>query len=172
MRLILVAVLSLGTLLAQAPSAPSKEHVTAMKKFEFLLGEWKGESWTQTAQGKEYAVGTETVQSKLDGLVVVVDGDFKHKETGKQVHKAFGVFSFTPRADMYRFYAFTANGQMVDAKLQMMDKGFDWSFDPGPGIQIKYKMRLDEKGDWVEKGEMTRDGATSQFFEMRLQKVK
>jgi hypothetical protein len=61
---------------------------------------------------------------------------------------------------------------MADAKVSMRDNGFDWSFEPNPGILIRYQMRLSEKGEWVEKGEMTREGATRQFFEMRLQKVK
>jgi hypothetical protein len=173
MKLIAAVLVAAALLTAQGPPAgPSPEHIAAMKKFDFLLGEWKGESWTQIGPTKEYAVGTETVRKELDGLLVVVNGDFKHKETGKQVHKAFGVFSFNPRADWYRFHAFTSNGNMADAKVAMVDKGFDWSFEPGPGMLIKYKMRIDAKGDWVEKGEMTSEGKTVQFFEMRLQKVK
>jgi hypothetical protein len=173
MRLIAVALLTLGVLAAQAPPAgPTPEHIAAMKKFDFLIGEWKGESWTQMGPKKEFAVGTETVRKELDGLLVVVNGDFKHKDTGLQVHKAYGVFSFNPRADWYNFFAFTSNGQIALAKVAMVDKGFDWSFEPSPGILIKYKMRIDEKGDWVEKGEMTREEKTVQFFEMRLQKMK
>jgi hypothetical protein len=61
---------------------------------------------------------------------------------------------------------------MVEAKVSMRDNGFDWSFEAGPGVQIRYQMRLDEKGDWVEKGSMTREGTTRQFFEMHLKKIK
>jgi hypothetical protein len=170
---ILTSFLFAAFLFAQAPQQPTPEHVAAMKKLQFMVGEWQGESWTDMGSGKRYSVGTEVIQAKLDGLVITMDGSFKSKDNpGQNVHNAYGVLSFNPRSDMYRFFAFTANGQMADAKVSMRDKGFDWSFDAGPGIQIRYQMRLDDKGEWVEKGEMIREGTPRQFFEMRLRKVK
>lgn len=160
------------TLLAQAPpTEPSAEHLAAMKKLSFLIGEWRGESWTQTGKEKTVSAGTEIVQSKLNGTILTVEGSFKDA-AGKPVHTAFGVFSFNPRSDLYRFQAFTGAGQMVDAKVSMRDNAFDWSFEAGPGVQVRYRVQLDEKGEWVEKGEMTREGKTVQFFEMRMRKVK
>jgi hypothetical protein len=160
-----------GTLLAQAPTQPTPEHVAAMKKLSFLVGEWRGESWTMVGKEKRTSTGTEIVQSKLNGTIITVEGTFKDA-AGKTVHNAFGVFSFNPRSDLYRFHAYTSAGQMADAKVSMRDKGFDWSFEAGPGVQVKYQVRLDEKGEWVEKGEMTREGSTVQFFEMRMRKIK
>ena len=169
---ILAALFLCISLFAQAPpTQASPEHVAAMKKFDFLLGEWRGESWTLVGKEKRTTTGTEIVQSKLNGLVVTVDGTFKDAR-GQTVHSAFGVFSFNPRSDLYRFQAHTAAGQMADAKVSMRDQGFDWSFEASPGVQVKYEVRLDEKGEWVEKGEMTREGTKVQFFEMRMRKVK
>ena len=161
------------SLIAQAPTQPPPEHIAAMKKLDFMIGEWHGESWTDMGAGRKYSVGTEVIQSKLNGTIVTMDGLFKSKEKPDEVvHNAFGVMSFNPRSDLYRFHAYIANGQMVDAKVSMRDNGFDWSFEAAPGIQIRYQMRLDEKGEWVEKGAMTREGTTRQFFEMHLRKVK
>src|SRR5215203_2479196 len=130
----ILAVLLMGvSLFAQAPpTQASAEHIAAMKKFDFLLGEWRGESWTLVGKEKRTSTGTEIVQSKLNGTIVTVDGAFKNA-AGQSVHSAFGVFSFNPRSDLYRFHAYTAAGQMADAKVSMRDKGFDWSFEPMTG---------------------------------------
>jgi hypothetical protein len=173
MRILLSVLLMSFALSAQAPTEPPPEQIAAMKKLNFMIGEWKGESWTDMGSGKRYSVGTEVIQYKLNDTIITMDGLFKSKDpSAKTVHNAFGVMSFHARADLYRFHAYTANGQMVEARVAMRDNGFDWSFDAGPGVLIRYRMRLDDKGEWVEKGEMTRDGTTRQFFEMRLQKVK
>lgn len=172
MRIALAFLLLGASLYAQAPPLqPTPEHAAAMKKLDFLIGEWRGEAWTLTGKEKHTSAGTEIVQSKLNGTVVTVDGAFKNA-AGQTVHNAFGVLSFNPRSDLYRFHAYVGSGQMVEAKVSMRDSGFDWSFDAGPAVQIRYQLRLDEKGDWVEKGEMTREGVTVQFFEMRMRKVK
>lgn len=169
----LLALAFLGVLLfGQAPpTQPSPQHIAAMKKLDFLIGEWKGEAWTLIGKEKHTSAGTEVVQSKLNGTILTVEGTFKNA-AGNTTHNAFGVFSFNPWSDLYRFHAYTAAGQMVEARVAMRDRGFDWSFEPSAGIQIRYKLRVDEKGEWVEQGEMTREGNTVQFFEMRLRKVK
>ena len=52
---------------AQDPAAAQRE---AMKKLDFLVGEWKGEGWMEFAPGQRRTFrGTEVVQSKLDGLL-------------------------------------------------------------------------------------------------------
>jgi hypothetical protein len=153
---------------AQAPREASPDHFAAMKKLSFLVGEWQGESWTQMGPDKRTSKGTEIVQSKLGGLLLVIDGRF---ESGGQVaHNAYGVLSYDPRAERYRFNAYTTNGQMADAKVELKEGGFDWSFQPNPGITIRYEMRLNDTGEWVEKGYFVRDGSPVQFFEMHLKK--
>jgi hypothetical protein len=153
---------------AQAPREASPDHFAAMKKLSFLVGEWQGESWSQMGPDKRTSKGTEIVQSKLGGLLLVIDGRFE--TDGKVTHNAYGVLSYDPRAEQYRFHAYTGNGQMADAKVELKEVGFDWSFQPNPGITIRYEMRLDDKGEWVEKGYFVRDGTPIQFFEMHLKK--
>lgn len=153
------------------PTEATPEHLAAMKKLSFMIGEWQGESWTLMGREKQVSTGTEVVQSKLNGTILVVEGTFKDK-AGKTVHNALGIFSFNPRSDLFRFHAFTAAGLMVEPKIAVKDQGFDWSFESAPGTRIQYRMQIDEKGEWVEKGEMTREGKTFQFFEMRLRRVK
>ena len=75
MRLLPFLLAGIG-LLAQAPTQPSPEHLAAMKKLSFLVGEWRGESWTQMGPQKRSSTGTEVVQSKLNGTILTVEGSF------------------------------------------------------------------------------------------------
>ncbi|HYP06518.1 MAG TPA: hypothetical protein VER03_09855 [Bryobacteraceae bacterium] len=171
MKLLVLALLGMSVWAQAPPTEPSPEHLAAMKKLSWMIGEWRGEAWMQVGPQKHTSTGTEVVQSRLNGSILTVEGSFKDA-TGKPTHTAFGVLSFNPRSDWYRFHAFTGAGQMADAKVAMRDNGFDWSFEAAPGVQVRYRVNLDENGEWVEKGEMTREGKTVQFFEMRLRKVE
>ena len=68
--------------------------------------------------------------------------------------------------------AYRADGQFIDAWIKPGEGGLTWSFDiPGMGT-MRYTMRINEKGQWHEIGEMSRDSGTTwnQFFEMTLDK--
>ena len=168
MRRIALAFALTFALHAQMPREASDDHLAAMKKLSFLVGEWQGESWMQMGPEKRTSKGTEVVQLKLGGLLLVVEGRFE--SGGQVIHNAYGVLSYDPRAKQYRFHAYTANGYMADAKVDVKETGFDWSFEPNPGTTVRYEMRLDDKGEWLEKGFFVREGNPIQFFEMRLKK--
>src|SRR3974377_2170985 len=68
-------------LLAQAPASGQRAE---MKKLDWLVGQWKGGGWIQMApQGRKEFTEAETVQSKLDGLVFLIDGQGKSKARDK-----------------------------------------------------------------------------------------
>lgn len=53
----------------------------AMQKVDFLVGQWKGESWTEIIPGhRQRSEGTESVESKLDGLLLTIEGVHRRKE--------------------------------------------------------------------------------------------
>jgi hypothetical protein len=115
----LLLLLTGATGLGQDAKAPAVQ-LEAMKKLSFLVGEWKGESWTEIVPGKrQTSTGTETVQSKLGGLLLVIEGVHKRKDGGKEagdvVHSAFGVISYDEKAKRYRFQAYTNRGNYVEA---------------------------------------------------------
>src|SRR4051794_2431812 len=67
-------------LLAQAPASGQRAE---MKNLDWLAGQWKGVGWIQMGpQGRKEFTQTETVQSKLDGLVLLIEGEGKSKENG------------------------------------------------------------------------------------------
>jgi hypothetical protein len=66
--------------------------------------------------------------------------------------------------------AYRADGQRVDADVKVAPNEMVWGFDDPRIGRIRYTMRLNEKGQWHEVGEVSRDAGQSwfQFFEMTL----
>ncbi len=150
-----------------------------MKKLNFLVGDWKGEGWIEMGPGGRSSFKqTETVQSKLNDTVVIVEGLGKGKlaSTGQEgiVHNALAVISYDSRSRKYQFRAFRADGNFVDAEMTTEGNGLVWGFrEPQRNVEIKYTIKLTDAGLWNEVGEFSMDGKTwRKFFEMTLQRVK
>ena len=169
-------VLTQGAALARQGQQASSAQIEAMKKLHFLVGEWKGEGWTEFVPGqRRTAIATEKGQVKLNGTVLMLEGLGKTKIPGKQeevvVHNAMGILSYDDNAKLYRLRSYLANGHWIDAEAKFTDKGFQWGFQV-QGMSMRYTVKLNEKGEWFEFGEMSQDGKTwRQFHEMTLQRV-
>ena len=159
---------------AQPPVAAQRE---AMKKLDFLVGQWKGDGWMEFAPGQRRTFkGTEVVQRKLDGLLVSVEGEHRGQVGGKGeevvVHSAFALVSYDEMAKRYRFQAFTGRGSYEDAEAKVSDGQLVWGMKVPQFGDVRYTIKLDDKGRWFEIGEVTRDGKVWQrFFEMTMQRV-
>jgi hypothetical protein len=164
-----------ASVMAQGPASPHREE---MKKLDFLIGEWKGEGWTEFVPGQRRTSPiSETVQSKLGGTILLVEGLGKIKVPGKQeevvVHNALGVISYDLKAKLYRVRSYLADGRSVDAEAKFISSGFQWSFQAPQGMSVRYTVKLTDKGEWFEVGEMSQDGSNwRQFHEMTLQRLK
>ena len=159
---------------AKAPAAQRE----AMKKLDFLEGQWKGESWTEFVPGRRQAAqGTETVRSKLGGLLLTIEGVHRRKtgakEGGPVVHGAFAVVSYDAAAKRYRFQAYTDRGGYTEGEAKVADGSLEWGFRVPQFGEVRYTIKLNDKGQWFEVGEVSRDGKDwRQFFEMTLERVK
>lgn len=147
-----------------------------MKQLDFLVGEWTGEGWIQMGPGpRQPFVQSEIVRTKLGGALVTMEGLGKHPETGKVVHDAFAVVAWDEQKKHLRMSAFVApQGRGVDTTMETGDKTAVWTMETPQGMRIRYTIRLDDKGQWHEIGEVLRPGNAEwfQFFEMTLRKVK
>jgi hypothetical protein len=149
-----------------------------MKKLDFLVGQWSGEGWILMGRNDRRTFRqNETVQSKADGTVLVIDGLGKGKlpnqETESIIHSAFGVISFNKETKMHRWQAFRGDGTSFDSQPKITGKTIVWGFqDPRAG-EIRFTIMLNEKGQWFEVGEMSRDNGKTwlKFFEMTLNKT-
>jgi len=176
--LVWILVLGVGRDLAGQLPQPSAKQLEAMKKLDFLVGEWKGEGWTEMVPGQRKSSPIrESVQPKLGGMVLLVEGLGKHKVPGKDeevtVHNAVGILSYDERAGIYRLRSYVLSGQSTDAEARFTDGGFQWGFKAGPSLSFRYTVKLTDKGEWFEIGEMSPDGTSwRKFHEMTLQKMK
>lgn len=157
---------------AQAPRrGPDPAELEAMKKLEFLVGRWEGTGWIQFGERKFDFAGSETVQAKLNGRVLLVEGDFSSEVQGKRVpvHQTLAVISRDQQQGQYRFRTWLASGGSGDHELKLLEspQGFEWTTSSG----MRFTMKL-ENGEWVEAGERPGEGGGwIRFFEMRLKKM-
>jgi hypothetical protein len=176
-----VAVILLTGFVGSSPGQPpagAAGQRDAMKKLDFLIGHWKGEGWMEFAPGRRRTFkGTESVQRKLDGLLTTMDGEHRGRvgDKGEEVvvHSAFAVISYDDKANRYRFHAFTGQGSSVDAEAKVSDGRLVWEMKIPQVGEMRYTIKLDDKGRWFEIGEVSQDGkAWRKFFEMTLERVE
>ena len=161
-----------------AVAAQSQTGLAEMKKLDFLVGNWQGEGWMEFGPGqRQKSAVIESITAKVGGRVFVIEGLGKAKVPGKDeesvVHNAFAILYYDEVAKRYQMRAFLANGQSVNAETSLADGVFEWGFQIPQG-KVRYRIRLNDRGQWFEQGHMSADGGKTyrQFFEMTLDKVK
>jgi hypothetical protein len=144
-----------------------------MKKLDWFVGHWKGTGWIQMGpQGRHEFTQSETIEAKLDGLVLVIEGPGKAKEDGSTVHTALAFVSYDHRANKFRWHAFTPEGQ-IDTEAKVGKDTLEWTLEIPPRGRMRYIITRNEKGEWFEVGEMIQEDQTRhKFFEMTLRKEK
>jgi hypothetical protein len=163
-----------SSLLAQGSVSAQRE---AIKKFDFLVGQWKGSGWNEQAPGQRHTFSiNETVQSKLGGLVLLIEGIGKAKmpgdEEGPVMHQALATLSYDEQARRYRFISYTAEGRFGDNEARLIEGGLEWGFQIPQGGRIRFTIKLTPQGEWFEIGEFSQDGKTwRRFLEMTLRRV-
>src|SRR5213592_2695089 len=142
-----------------------------MKKLDWLVGHWKGTGWIQMGpQGRHEFTQTETIEARLDGLVLVIEGSGKAKEDGSTVHSALAFLSYDPRANQFRWHAFTPEGQ-IDTEAKVGTDTFEWTLQIPQRGRMRYTITRNDKGEWFEVGEMSREDQTwYKTFEMTLRR--
>lgn len=138
--------------MCRLPQAPDLNvQRSAMKKLDFLVGDWSGEMRIQRGPGEPIElIQTELAQYKLDGLVLTIEGTGKAKSTG-QVHlQALGIISYDDDGKSYRLRVFN-DGRFLEAELMLSDKGqgMSWGFALGD-IRTNSVMRINDRGEWTE----------------------
>jgi hypothetical protein len=165
---LMTAALPAGT---PAQETDAERQLTEMRKLDFLVGTWEGSSDFRMGPGEaKTATGTEQVETRLGGLVLLVQALFLDVN-GEKVHEALAVISFDETAGHYRFSSYLADGRSTDGTGRLVDGVFEWQ--PSQTQNVRYRVQLDEQGRWHEIGEYTRgDGSWEQFFEMTLARTE
>ena len=148
--------------------------LAAMKKLDFLHGDWQGESWVETRGTRRELMGMENVDWKLGRKLLLIEGVHRDKMSGKIDHNAVTIITWDSSLKQYRVRAYQADGSTVDAEGKLVDGRFEWGFRAPQGrIRVRYVIALDAMGRWKETGEVSPDGATwNKFYEMTLERTR
>ncbi len=166
-RLLKFLMLAAAACAQQAPDLAAQRD--AMKKLAFLVGKWEGDANVVTQKGPVKVRQTESVQYKLDGLILLIEGTGRDPEKGNVMFQAFATVTFDDAAGVYHFRAYN-DGRYLDTELKVPENGFEWGYEAGPA-KIRFSMKLNAKGEWVETGEVTMGGGPPRkTFEMTVRK--
>ncbi|HEY8563190.1 MAG TPA: hypothetical protein VIL74_22625 [Pyrinomonadaceae bacterium] len=170
-KILLAAVILLAALIDVSAQENNAERLrTEVKKLDGMVGQWRGSGWIQQGAARETFAGTETVQRKLDGLALLVEGRFTNPE-GKVIHETLAVLDFNDKDSKYRFRTYLATGRSGEHELKLLPDAYEWGFQSPMGT-IRYNIKT-ANDVWFETGEFSKDGKTwIKFFEMKLDKVK
>ena len=174
---ILFCVLSINLAFAQYIDSLQ---VNEMKKVHWLVGKWEGEGWMMFGPEEKHTFSqTETVTSKLNGLLLAIEGlgiaGTSEEGGSKIIHNAFAVLSFDSANQRFVMRAHKADGAFTEADALVDDNGnFIWGFNHPYAGELRFTIRQNDKGQWYEIGEVSNDDGDSWFqnFELLLNKVE
>ena len=162
---------------AQAPvDTPASLQRTEMKKLDFLVGEWKGESSIVIGTEKRRSNVSEKIEKRLNGLALIIEGvgSVKQPDGGERiVHHALAMVNYDESTQKYRFMSQIDKGYFTNADATIEDGAFCWRLKNAQMGDVRYQIRLTADGKWSETGEYSRDGKNwTPFFESLLTKVR
>jgi hypothetical protein len=160
--------------MAQTAKTPNVEaQRTAMKKLEFLVGDWSGEATVLRGPGQFVdMVQTESAHFRLDGLVLMIEGVGRIKTDGKVSLQALGLISFDDETGTYKMRAFN-DGRWLETEVKVSDGGnsMSWGFALGQ-FKTATVLRINEKGEWTEHGEITIGERPSQkMMDLKVRRI-
>jgi hypothetical protein len=143
-----------GLLAAQQPEPSTTDaQRQAMQKLAFLRGNWSGPVSIARGPGEPlHLIQSETVEYKLDGLVMLIEGR-STGASGKAQFAALATVAYDGATHTYRFRAYN-DGHYIDTELSVLAGGFSWGFNAGPA-KIENTMHLTAQGEWQEITEVT-----------------
>ena len=158
-----------GAMWAQQPGNGAAAQRAAMEKLAFLAGHWAGPVTITRGPGEPlHLTQTETIEYKLDGLVLLVEGKSTGAD-GKAQFSALATIAYDDASHAYHFRAYH-DGHYLDTELSVPANGFSWGFAAGPA-HILNTMHLGEKGEWDEVTDVTfGDNPPHRSVDMQLQR--
>ena len=158
-----------------APAPPGAPGAAAekMKALSWLAGVWEGEAWIVGPGGQRSTVEQrERVEWKAGGEVLLIQGRgvMRDPQSGVErvVHDALAALAWDPDSGGHVMWTYRAGGGPGKPEVTVDGSTVVWGFPAGGG-RIRFTIRRDGEGRWVETGERSSDGAAwTPFFGMTL----
>jgi hypothetical protein len=160
--------------LAALADTPSPTAAAEMAKLASLAGKWKGGGWMLGPRGKTFSDSEETVEARLDGRALLIEGFHTDPATKEVVHHALAILAWDDARGEYRFASALAAGRTGTFPGRMENGDFVWTMAIPGGPTNRFTISLADPDKWVETGDVTLDGGKSwkRFFEMSLARVR
>ena len=164
-----------ATSLSSAQSPPPVQG--ELSKAAFLLGKWQGAGWIEFQPGRRAEFRQfETISLKLGGGAIVMEGLGTRKGAdGNDIvtHEAIGILTWDAAQKKALMRAYRTGGQFVDADVTLEPNKLTWKFRIQGIGDTRYTIVLDDKGQWFEIGEISKDSSEwRKFFETTLARVQ
>jgi len=160
-----------------SPADEASPRLAAIKKLDNWVGTWKGTGWAfnETGQRFDFTL-TETVQRKVAGTVLLLDGKGVRKnDKGEEVttHDGLVVVSYDEKTQRYYWHGHDVGRDPVNTELKMIDGAMQWDLQtPNRGATVRFTIKI-ENNRWHETGEASVDGkAWNKFMEVTLERQK
>jgi hypothetical protein len=152
-----------------APAAPDialqREKMAALS---IIAGEWRGEGWMMTREGRVAFTQTEVVKPALGGNVLTINGTGRgagQPADAEPVFQALAIVSYDERSGKYMMRSY-AQGRAGDFEIRPRAEGLAWSL---PNVEYDAVVM---DGVWTEKGFYKGpDGKMTQFIEFTVRRV-
>jgi hypothetical protein len=146
--LLLTGALGFSVAAQQPASTGTDAQRVAMQKLSFLAGRWAGPVTIARGPGEPlHLTQTEDIAYKLDGLVLLVEGQ-STDANGKALFSALATVAYDDATHTYHIRAYN-DGHYLDTELSAVANGFSWGFTAGPAHIIN-TMHLNDRGEWSE----------------------
>lgn len=152
------------------------EQKAAIKKMQWLIGDWRGTSTVLVDGLKRITNIKESVQTALDGTILQITVRATDKDSSTRLqslaYTSFSVISYDIKKQVYRWTTWRNNGNDYDQyPFTVGDNFFEYTSENNDG-KVRYKGMLGSKGEFLETGEFLKKDSWQQFINMKLIKSK
>ena len=174
--LILLLALPVTTLAQGRGTSDAAKARAALAPFAKLVGQWEGEARVSLVPGAppQVAMQRYDITSEAGGTIIRVKGVGKSADgtaKGPGIFEANATIWFDPQQNRLRMSARQAQGDSIDASIEVRPDTLIWGF-PFQAGRVRFTIAYSAT-DWHEVGHFIREGAPPiQALESRLKKVK
>ncbi len=147
--------------LITAFSLQAQTEKEALSKLSFMIGNWKGTSFSFSEKGTKSTEVTEDIDYKMNGCLVILDV----KSPWIELHT---IISYSVKDQCYYYHPFSKKGLRDKYKSNFEDNVFRVYFSK----ERRLTFTLTKEGYFHEFGENLKDGKWKKYFEDILKPIQ